>query len=160
MQGALDLTNGPNPPAALAAETSRFRTTIPRIWSEVRWENENKETLWRLAVDGLPLPSNTHLARMPPEPCGCGIYGGAAGRPSSPRLHHFWECPVARAVREQIEWHLQAAPAAVASGRMLRQHLWHAQPPPGCEQVAWNVIALAALSAMDIGRCCLRAAKR
>ncbi|GLC39848.1 hypothetical protein PLESTB_001292900 [Pleodorina starrii] len=147
-------------PPHLAAELSRFRATQARLWSGVRWENDNKETMWRLAVDGVPLPGNTHLARVPIEACGCGAYGEAdAGRPCSPRLHHFWECPVARAVREQIDRHLPP-PQAAAGATTTRQQLWLAQAPPGCEQAPWDVIALAALSAMEVGRCCLRAATR
>ncbi|GIL42183.1 hypothetical protein Vafri_245 [Volvox africanus] len=139
-------------------EVNRFHTTLARLWSDVRWENKNKETLWRLAVDGVPLPGNTHLSRMPPQPCGCGTFGGPNSPPSSPRLHHFWECPIAQAVRDQIDRHLP--PSATTEGGMGRHHLWLIQAPPGCDQAPWDVIAMAALSSMEHGRHCLRAAIR
>ncbi|GIL55468.1 hypothetical protein Vafri_11032 [Volvox africanus] len=139
-------------------EVNRFHTTLARLWSDVRWENKNKETLWRLAVDGVPLPGNTHLSRMPPQPCGCGTLGGPNSPPSSPRLHHFWECPIAQAVRDQIDRHLPIS--ATTEGGMGRHHLWLIQAPPGCDQAPWDVIAMAALSSMEHGRHCLRAAIR
>ncbi|GLI65236.1 hypothetical protein VaNZ11_008721 [Volvox africanus] len=43
---------------------------------------------------------------------------------------------------------------------MTRQQLWLVQAPPGCEQAPWDVIALAALSSVEYGRYCLRAATR
>ena len=66
--------------------------TLPRLW-QLPWENSHKEALWRLAVDGVPLLGNTHIGGVPAA-CKCGMDLGGA----SPRLHHFWACPVAQAV--------------------------------------------------------------
>ena len=145
---------GPPPPE----EVSRFRCTQARLWSEVCWENDNKETLWRLEIDGIPLPGNTHLIRMTPERCGCRQLEEIPSSYTSPRLHHFWTCPVARAVRDQIDQHLQ--PILGSPGGINRRQLWLAQTPEGCEQGPWDIITLAALTAMDTGRCSLRAAQR
>ena len=93
----------------------RLRLTFPRLW-KVRWENRHKEVLWRLAVDGIPLAGNAHVRGVPPEACGCGAYPGGGAGSGSPRLHHFWLCPVARAVVGVLEVHLAAAMAAPAPG--------------------------------------------
>jgi len=66
------------------------------------------------------------------------------------RLHHFWECPVAEAVRGQV------AAGLGAGVEVGRAHLWLARPPP-CPGPAgggaahaglWAVVCLAALCAM------------
>ncbi|GIL80441.1 hypothetical protein Vretifemale_9655, partial [Volvox reticuliferus] len=117
--------------------------------------------VWRLVVNGIPLPGNTHLSRVPIKPYECGIYGGDTDQPYSPRLHHFWECPIAKAVREQIDRHLRLPSSATIEGAYVtRQQLWLVQAPPGCEQAPWDVIAMAVLSSMEYGRYCLRAATR
>ncbi|GIL54222.1 hypothetical protein Vafri_9793 [Volvox africanus] len=139
-------------------EVNHFHATLARLWSDVRWENKNKETLWRLAVDGVPLPGNTHLSRMPTQPCGCGTFGGSTSPLSFPRMHHFWEWPIAQAVRDQIDRHLPSS--ATTEGSMGWHHLWLIQAPPGCDQAPWDVIAMAVLSSMEHGRHCLRAATR
>ncbi|GIL78345.1 hypothetical protein Vretimale_7695 [Volvox reticuliferus] len=71
-----------------------------------------------------------------------------------------WECPIAKAVREQIDRHLRLPSPATIEGGITRQQLWLVQAPPGCEQAPWDVIAMAALSSMEYGRYCLRAATR
>ncbi len=49
------------------------------------------------------LPGNTHLAHLLAEPCGCGTCGGEVEQHTTPRWHHFSNCPVARSVHQQIE---------------------------------------------------------
>ena len=142
----------PVPAEVLAA----FYGTLERLW-RVRWENEHKEALWRLAVDGIPLLGNSHLAHHAPEPCGCGAYGAGAAAGSvggSPRAHHFWACPVAQAVVRQV--------AGCCDGVVLRRaHLWLVQvPSPAVQQCVWDVVCLAAVSAMERGRRALRVARR
>lgn len=134
----------------LAERQAAFMCGQQRRWSKIRWEAEHKETLWRLAVDGVPLPGNKHLSRMPREVCGCGGYGNAAGEQCSPRAHHFWSCPVAWAVRRQMEGHL-GTPLA-------KHHVWLVEPPTGCQPGPWDVVAMAALEAMERGRLALRTA--
>jgi hypothetical protein len=143
------LPAGP-PMAAQPAVTpaSTVPAVLARLWP-IRWEREHKETLWRLAIDGVPLPGNTHLHRMQPEQCGCGGYGGSGPQSCSPRAHHFWECPVAKAVVAQI--------AAHVPGPISRAHVWLAEAPAGVQQCVWDVVALAALAAMERARAGLRA---
>lgn len=140
--------------AAAAAETS-LASCVPallrRLWP-IKWEKENKETLWRLAVDGVPLPGNTHLRGSAPERCGCGGFGGPGHHAASPRAHHFWECPVAQAVIQQI--------AAHVPGPITRAQVWLAEAPQGVQQCVWDIVSLAALTAMERARVGLRAATR
>jgi hypothetical protein len=75
------------------AALARFAAALRRLW-RVRWEPAHKEVLWRLAVDGVPL-----LAHFAPVRCGCAA---AVGSAPDARLHWFWECPVAVAVRRQL----------------------------------------------------------
>jgi hypothetical protein len=65
-------------------------------------------------------------------------------------MHHFWECPVALAVVEQI--------AARVGTPITRANVWLAEPPAGMLQPVWDVVALAAMSAMESTRQGLRAA--
>ncbi len=161
--GAALPQQGPVGAAAAAAPPAHddlgdFQSALARMWQDVRWEHENKETLWRLAIDGIPLPGNSHLRGMAVEACGCGEYAGdtAAGAEGAaaptPRQHHFWDCPVARAVVSQIEGHV-GAPVS-------RRQVWLARAPVGVVQGVWDVVSLAALSAMEAGRRYLRARTR
>ena len=137
--------------ASDAAPASCVPAILRRVW-QIKWEREHKETLWRLVVYGVPLPGNTHLNHLHPEPCGCGTYGGAATPSCSPRAHHFWACPVAQAVVQQITAHVP--------GPITRAHVWLAETPPGMQQCVWDVVCLAALSAMERGRMGMRADTR
>jgi hypothetical protein len=139
-------------PEQLVERQTAFMGGQRRRWSRVRWEAKHKETLWRLAVDGVPLPGNSHLRRMQREVCGCRGYGNAAGEQCSPRGHHFWRCPVAKAVLRQVEGYL-GTPLSTA-------HVWLVEPPPGCQPAPWDVIAMAALAAMETGRLALRTATK
>ena len=136
-------------PAPAADAPPKVVPVLTRLW-RVAWEREHKETFWRLTVDGVPLPGNSHLSQLAPEACACGCYGGAAAVTGSPRAHHFWECPVAKAVVDQI--------AAHVPGTISRAHLWMAEPPAGMQQCVWDVVVLAATSAMEWARVGLRAA--
>ncbi|GIL55723.1 hypothetical protein Vafri_11257 [Volvox africanus] len=124
----------PGEPAQFNSETevNCFHATLTCLWSDVHWGNKNKETLWCLTVDGVPLPGNPHLSQMPTQPCGCGTFGGLPSPLSSPRMHHFWECPIAQAVRKHIDRHLPSS--ATTEGSMGRHHLWLIQALPGCDQ--------------------------
>ena len=112
--------------------------TLARLW-RIRWENAQKEVLWRLAVDGVPVLGNSHVRGAAPKPCACG-------QPVSPtpRAHHFWECSVAQAVVSTV--------AAAAGVQLGRAALWLVQCPDGLCSVVWDVVCLAALSAMECGR--------
>ena len=136
-QHAAFITAATGLPAPEAA-VHELQATLKRLWRKVRWENHHKEAFWRLAVDGVPLIGNSHI-RQPPPPCVCG-----APTSPSPRAHHFWACPIAQAVAEEI---------ALGGGVAVdRERLWLVQTPPGVQQCAWDVVCLAAVSAMEHGR--------
>ena len=134
--------------AALApdlAQPSPERLVLAALrlaWKGVPCYNTVKETLWRLAIHAVP------GGRIPAAAwrCPCDLHGPPA--PSS-RLHSFWACPVARAVRRQVA--LGLPPGAVVQ----RADLWLLHPPAGalglCPR-AWALVALAALTAMEHGR--------
>ena len=104
-----------------------------RLW-RVRWENQHKETFWRLAFDGLPTAARLHVARG----CQCGAAGPAD------RRHHYWACPVAQAVASTI--------GTAAGADLTATNIWLARPPLGVHGGVWDVVCLAAVAAMDHGR--------
>ena len=116
--------------------------TLRRLW-KVRWENHYKEPFWRLSVDGFPMVGNSHLSRLAAAVCPCG-----APASPSPRDHAFWDCPVARAVLESLE---PQVPGVV----LCKHHVWLALPPPGVLPAVWDVVCLAAVFSVDVGRKCL-----
>jgi hypothetical protein len=122
-------------PAADDAGADAVLQTLARLW-KLKWDNTHFALYLRLALNGLPV-----AARMGPlgRPCPCGVC-----RPD--RRHHFWECPVAKAVIECISHQLgadvQLTPATV----------WLGYPPPGVHAGVWDVVCLAAIGAMDSGR--------
>ncbi len=74
------------------------------------------------------------------RPCDCPC--SAPGPPATPgRLHTFWDCPAAVAVRGALADALGAPLPGPAS-------LWLLDPP-----APWRLVALCALSAMEYGRC-------
>ena len=75
-------------------------------------------------------------------PCRCGFVPAAGC--ASPRLHHFWFCPVAQAVLQQLESRI--------ADSVTRVHVWLVQAPPGVTQCVWDVVSLATVSAMERGR--------
>ena len=109
-------------------------------WKEVPCFNAVREPLWRLAINAVP------GANIRPWHCSCDLHGQPA---ASSRLHAFWDCPVAVAVRSQLAAGLP--PGTVVS----RANVWLLQPPagvPGLCPRAWAMVALAALEAMEFGR--------
>ncbi|KAG2452484.1 hypothetical protein HYH02_002723 [Chlamydomonas schloesseri] len=148
-------------PEDAAAALGAFRGTLARLWQRVRWERRHFETLWRLAIDAVPLPGNTHMPTARREPCGCGQYGHgsattgpAAATPPEPRQHHFWGCAVAKAVVAQINAHTPG-PQPISQAQ-----LWLVQAPSGVQQCVWDVVAMAALAAIEHGRVRLRGMTR
>ncbi|PNW71794.1 hypothetical protein CHLRE_16g686641v5 [Chlamydomonas reinhardtii] len=148
-------------PAAAAATLGAIRDTLARLWQEVRWERRHFETLWRLAIDAVPLPGNSHMPLARREPCGCGqhghggaVAGAHAAAAPTPRQHHFWDCAVAKAVVAQINAH-NPGPAPISQAQ-----LWLVQAPPGFQQCVWDVVVMAALAATEHGRVRLRGMTR
>jgi hypothetical protein len=126
------------PPRAMpAAAPVLLRRLFAGMW-RVRWDNPRKEVLWRLVYDALPTVERLHLPGV--HCCQCGV--------ASPgREHHFWDCPVAQAVRDQLQ---RALPAGLAA--VYREQLWLALAPGGVRLQVWRVVVLAALGAMERGR--------
>ncbi len=94
-------------------------------------------------MDGIPLLANSHVRGLRPASCGCGAYLAGPGGPS-PRLHHFWACPVAQAEIDQL--------LITISRPIPRAEVWLAQTPEGVEQCVWDVVVLAAITAMEQDR--------
>jgi hypothetical protein len=92
----------PNSPV-VAEEMQRLTETLPRLWQEIKWKNNHKESYWRLTVDGIPLLGNSHMRRAGVARCGCRVRPGHGESQDTPRQHHFWACPVAQAVVGQVE---------------------------------------------------------
>jgi hypothetical protein len=74
-------------------------------------------------------------------PCPCGSAAPAD------RLHHFWECAAARAVRDELSAQLPAACRPVT-----RAQVWLMQAPDGVHEGVWRVVCLAAAEAMLKGK--------
>lgn len=116
------------------------------LWS-LRWDNHYKEIYWRLPLNGLCTAARMHDAQAE---CMCG--STAPGR-----QHHYWDCPIAAAVVQNITANLPAAWCSRPATRpaLLREHLWLMQTPAGPRRMyqgVWKVVCLAALNAMDVGR--------
>lgn len=137
--GAADLQAAPLP---------ELQAALQRLW-QLPWENGRKETFWRLAYDALPTAARLHRD----EPCACGTSGV---RPD--RHHHFWACPTARTVVDDITCSLAAA-APQPPPALTTADLWLARSPPGIHAGVWGVVSLAAVEAMDRGRRRLVAAR-
>jgi len=90
-------------------------------------------------------------SRVRPWTCPC--VGGTAP-PSCSRMHTFWECPVAVAVRGQLE-------SGLGGLTVQRSAVWLLDPPsPSVDARAWPLVAMAAVAAMDYGRRMLWARRR
>ena len=131
------------PPADTEAGAASLASLLRQVW-KLRWDNHYKTTLWRLALNGLPVPARMHGLRT--EPCGCGARHTPTGELLD-RVHLFWERPVARAVVEEVERQLplEARPLS-------RRALWLGEAPEGVHDGVWAVVCLAAVEAMERGR--------
>ena len=133
-------------------QLSRLRCVFPRLWSLLRWENEHKEAWWRLTVDGIPLLGNFHMRGVQPAACGCGGFPRGTQFLATPRRHHFWACPVAQAVVDHL---------SLAVGRSIScAEVWLVQAPENVQQCVWDVVVLAAVSAMECARRFMAAAQK
>ena len=137
--------------AELAAGETSLLGLLRRAW-RLPWDNHLKVTLWRLVQDGLPVQ-----ARMPgsgAEACGCGATATPAGGLLD-RGHHFWVCPVARAVVASVE-----AQLPLEQRPLPRRALWLGEAPAGVHAGIWTVVCLAALEAMERARALVRRRQR
>ena len=133
---AMGLPHGTQPsPAAVRGLAS----TLSSAW-RLKWENAEKEVLWRLSVNGIAGVNNRVAYKCP------GCPGSDLGEG---RAHTFWHCPVAAAVRSTITAALQSH--SQTSG-ISRSSIWLCRPPKSVHSGVWQVVCMAAVSAMDHGR--------
>jgi hypothetical protein len=123
-----------SPAGALAVTQHEVLALLRKVWC-LRWDNQRKELLWRLVLNGLPTAARMDMLG---EACQCGVMAPGC-------RHHFWECPPAHAVRAVME---------LAVGCPIScEHVWLARPPrAGLHGGVWRVVSLAALLGMDKAR--------
>jgi hypothetical protein len=138
--------SGLDPPAKEQA-TQAFVSRLGSLW-RVPWENRHKEVLWRLMVNGVPGAGGHDICLEGSCPCGFTLSAAQvrAGDGSVHRQHSFWDCPVAEAVKAQLQ-------RVLGQQQLQQHHLWLVQPPSlQLQPAVWQIVALAALTAMDRGR--------
>jgi hypothetical protein len=122
--------------------------TVLRRWWRLKVPNVYKEAAWRLTLNAFPTAARMH---------GSAVQGCAAcGAPNPDFGHHFWLCPVALAVRQELEGQLRAAgpPMLAADSSISCAALWMGvKPHPGLLCIVWDMVCLAAVHAMNVGRC-------
>jgi hypothetical protein len=112
-------------------------------WWNLHVANVYKEAAWRLTLNAFPTAQRMGLH----TPCVvCGV--------SSPGVeHHFWTCPVAGAVRCEIENQLTAFGLLSAGTRIPCSAIWLARPPHRrLHRLVWDMVCLAAVHAFEHGR--------
>lgn len=120
----------------------RLYTAFKRAWS-IRWDRKNTQMLWQLAHDALPTAQRLHST----APCSCCTSVSSPGL-----IHHYWECSVAVALRNELLQQLSHI-EGFTEATLQRHHLWLLESPlPTFFKPLWPVVALAALNAMDSGR--------
>ena len=141
------------------AQHTALHGTLRRAWA-LKWENQQKEVLWRMTVQGVRGAAGHGLPTHHACPCG----GLAAGAGAAAALqHHYWSCPVAAAVVRELQRGWEAGEGALAAlvPALRRADVWLLDPPArpsgGPQQRrmhggVWMVVCLAALTAMDHGR--------
>jgi hypothetical protein len=119
-----------------------LRQTLARCW-ELKIENKWKEPFWRLAMNGFTAFSvhdaDRAAGRLPKCPCFRVMGAGD-------RMHHFWNCPVAEALRT----HLRVRAGLTRDLR--REELWLATAPVGMHQCVWDVVCLCTAAGLEEGR--------
>jgi hypothetical protein len=135
-------------PALVAACCKALATAQRHLW-KLRWDNAFKEIYWRLVVNGLATAERMHM-----HDCGCVCGSVVGGQPG--RHHHFWACPVARAVVDVLQQQL----VGWFPGELQPQHVLCMVCPvavgvagaPALHKGVWRVVCLVAINAMDLGR--------
>lgn len=153
-QGRLPPGGGRPPvfPASPALGAAHLRSRLPALW-RLRWDNQYKEPLWRLQVQGVWGAGGHDLCMRGACPCGWEAAVEAYADPEgvgapAQRLHAFWECAVAKAVTAELCTALGLPAAGLCCA-----HVWLLCPPcASVRQCVWDVVCLASLSAMLTGR--------
>ena len=125
-----------------AARLPEVQQVLSRWWS-VRVANTYKEAAWRLALNAFPtaqrMQANTGCAA-----CSAVVPGVE---------HHFWSCPVAGAVRQEVERQLTAFGMLPAGDTLPCRAIWLAcTPHHTVHQLVWDMVCLAAIHAFERGR--------
>ena len=71
--------------------------------------------------------------------CACGMLAAP-----SPRTHYFWDCAAAQVVRAFLAHHL-----GIPMHALEKPNLWLLEPPAGVQQDVWDVVCMAAISALE-----------
>jgi len=123
----------------LQAQPKDVLRLLRGLW-RIPWDNQRKEFFWRFTVDGLPTAARMHMLG---EPC------AVCDHLAPGRRHHYWECPVAEAVVQELRKGL-----AGFGGEPLRcDHVWLARRPSSqLHWGVWVIVCQAALLGMDKGR--------
>jgi hypothetical protein len=112
-------------------------------WWALKVANSYKESAWRLTLNAFPTAQRMHLN----TPCpACGFV--------APGFQHlFWTCPVADAVRGEVERQLVACGVFHTPRRLACADIWLARLPSlSLHRIVWDLVCLAAVHAMDVGR--------
>lgn len=118
---------------------------VLRRWWKLKVPNTYKETAWRLALNAFPTAARMQLHSSACVACGAAVPDVG---------HHFWQCSIAVAVRAEVEHQLTAAGMAPDGGRVACSALWlGCLPHVRVHRFVWDLVCLAALHAMNIGRC-------
>jgi hypothetical protein len=116
---------------------------VLRRWWKLKVPNTYKETAWRLTLNAFPTAARMRLSSA----CvACGTAAPDVG-------HHFWQCTVAVAVRTEIEQQLVAAGMRPRGGRVACSAVWLGRlPHVRMHRFVWDLVCLAAIHAMNVGR--------
>ena len=130
--------------------TAQLKRSMQSLW-KLPWENERKETFWRLSVNGVRAAGGHGI--VPSGPCACGWVGPPPedeqpSRAMQLQAHVFWSCPVATAVRATLRSTLSQQPAAP----LPCSAVWLLQAPPHTHDGVWAVVCATAVEAMEFGR--------
>jgi hypothetical protein len=126
----------------MAVSLPAVQSVLSRWW-QVRVANMYKEAAWRLALDAFP------TAQRMQTTAAC-----AACSAAGPGVeHHFWTCPVAVAVRREVESQLRAFTLLPAGAVLPCRAIWLACPPHNAvHRLVWDMVCLAAVHAFEKGR--------
>lgn len=162
------LQGNPDPTKTAATATSALLTNMAALW-RTTWEPRHKEPFWRLVNHGI---SGAGGHNNPSSlPCVCGWHPPARGAPGDTSLraaaadawrqHAFWDCPIALAVRKEINSSLPHPSPPVNCDQV-----WLLTPPPAppgstsLHPGVWRITAAAAVAAMEYGRRNMHALQR
>jgi hypothetical protein len=141
---ALAVSGQPVPEEAPEHEITGLGEVFTRLW-KLKWENDNKEAFWRLAVNGFS-GFGMHGTGAAAAQCPCGVQ-----MEWGDRRHHFWDCLLATVLRSEMEFEI-FGDVEPDESELGKEELWLVRAPEGINQVVWDVVCLAAISALEHGR--------